>query len=270
MLTVYLYDIYLLLIWHPSFSYLTVRRGIYDHNLHMFSLRRYMTHFPNIEARYMWCSMYILPYRHGLYELRITYATLLTVFIGLYDAGIPTFIWFPLFLCTHDERARGQRPLHRFVWPTDHRPFVWWFVWRTETRMFLRYGPHPLALPRRHTSVCMTYGDPHAFCGTDTTPTCTAARRTGWWGWRAGACWLAGASNSYWKPWAPISLGAFCVENALTLISIDSCSVATRPTIVVNGSCRVATGSVLVVIGLHSVRSCNRSKLLQLVTSNCN
>jgi hypothetical protein len=152
-------------------------------------------------------------------------------------------------------------------------------------------------------SVCMTLGPPHPLLIIQTHPhlpaatsgdlydlrrpacvlryghhahvSCRAVRtargwRACWWGWRAGACWLAGASNSYWKPWAPISLGAFCVENALTLISIDSCSVATRPTIVVNGSCRVATGSVLVVIGLHSVRSCNRSKLLQLVTSNCN
>jgi hypothetical protein len=62
----------------------------------------------------------------------------------------------------------------------------------------------------------------------------------------------------------------FCIENAPTLISIDFCSVATRPTLVAIGSHRVATRSGQVAIVLNPVRSCNGSKLLQLVPSSWN
>jgi hypothetical protein len=65
-------------------------------------------------------------------------------------------------------------------------------------------------------------------------------------------------------------MGAFFIENAPILISIDFCSVATRPTLVAIGSHRVATRSGRVAIVLNPVRSCNGSKLLQLVTSSCN
>ena len=44
-------------------------------------------------------------------------------------------------------------------------------------------------------------------------------------------------------------LGAFCIENAPTLIAIDSCQVATRSTLVAIYSCRVVTGSGLDTIG---------------------
>jgi hypothetical protein len=43
-------------------------------------------------------------------------------------------------------------------------------------------------------------------------------------------------------------MGAFCIENAPTLILIDFCSVATRPTLVAIGSHRVATRSGRVAI----------------------
>jgi negative regulator of sigma E activity len=43
-------------------------------------------------------------------------------------------------------------------------------------------------------------------------------------------------------------MGAFCVENAPTLILIDFCSVATRLTLVAIGSHRVATRSGRVAI----------------------
>jgi hypothetical protein len=113
------------------------------------------------------------------------------------------------------------------------------FIWRRYT--YIRTVPSVTShIPRvgnrtaSTASVCMTIGPPHPLliiqtrphlsaatsdnfydvqtpdlrCGTDTTPTCPHGAR----GprtphrWRAGACWLARASNSYWKPWAPNSL----------------------------------------------------------------
>jgi hypothetical protein len=75
--------------------------------------------------------------------------------------------------------------------------------------------PHPLLIIQTRPHLSAATSDnfydvqtPDLRCGTDTTPTCPHGAR----GprtphrWRAGACWLARASNSYWKPWAPNSL----------------------------------------------------------------
>jgi hypothetical protein len=64
--------------------------------------------------------------------------------------------------------------------------------------------------------------------------------------------------------WSSLAV-AICLHRFNTPISIDFCSVATRPTLVAIGSHRVATRSGPVAIILNPVGSCNGSKLLQLV-----
>jgi hypothetical protein len=52
-------------------------------------------------------------------------------------------------------------------------------------------------------------------------------------------------------------MGAFCIENAPTLILIDFCSIATRLTLVAIGSHRVATKTGQVAIVLNPIGSSN-------------
>jgi hypothetical protein len=63
-------------------------------------------------------------------------------------------------------------------------------------------------------------------------------------------------------------MGAFCIENAHTLILIDICLVATRPSLIAIGSHRVATRSGRKTAAISSVKlqlvqyhSCNWSSL---------
>jgi hypothetical protein len=76
--------------------------------------------------------------------------------------------------------------------------------------------------------------------------------------------------HTYIYIYAIMHMGAFCIENEPTLISIDFCSVAKIPTLVAIGSHRVATRSRRVAIVSNPVGSCNWSKLLQLFPSSCN
>jgi hypothetical protein len=79
--------------------------------------------------------------------------------------------------------------------------------------------------------------------------------------------WLVRVLNIIWYPrysiiqlyiythsFAIVHLGAFCIDNATTLVATSSCPVATGLILVVIDSCQVATIS-LVAIGSYPVET---------------